>query len=173
MHFLYTTTHKVAAGVGAAVPGRYYEEFNEGEVIRHAATKRLLQEDNATFCRITDNNQPLHLDEKYAETSPFGRIVINGLLPIAWAVGVSVRDTTDGTLVANVGYEEVKNAAPVFPGDTLRCETTVESKRATSKPGRGLVHLRHRVFNQDDVEVVSMKRIVLVQYRQPAPGASS
>jgi acyl dehydratase len=105
------------------------------------------------------------LDEAYARTTPFGRIVVNGLLPIAWAVGVSVNDTTAGTLVANVGYEDVRNLAPVFPGDMLRCETRVEAKRESSKPGRGIVELRHVVVNQNGIEVVTMKRIVLVQMR--------
>lgn len=145
------------------VPGRFYEQFQVGDVLRHATVRRIEQKDNVAFCNLTDNRQPLHLDEAYAKTTPFGRTVVNGLYPIAWAVGVSVTDTTDGTLVANLGYEEVRNAAPVFPGDSLRCETTVLDKRPSSKPGRGVVTLRHAVFNQDNVEVVSMRRIVLVQ----------
>jgi acyl dehydratase len=153
------------------VPGRFFEEFRVGDVVRHATTRRIEQADNALFCRLTDNNQPLHLDEAYAKKTPFGRIVVNGLYPIAWAVGVSVRDTTEGTLVANLGYEEVRNAAPVFPGDTLRCETTVVDKRPSSKPERGLVTLRHVVYNQDGAEVVTLKRIVMVQVRRPGATA--
>lgn len=149
------------------MPGKHFEDFHVGDVIKHPPTKRVSQDDNAAFCRITDNNQPLHLDEAYAKTTPFGRIVVNGLLPIAWAVGVSVRDTTEGTLVANVGYEDVKNLAPVFPGDTLRCETTVVEKRTTSKPERGLVQLRHDVYNQSGAQVVTLRRLVLVQVRRP------
>jgi acyl dehydratase len=149
----------------AALPGRFFEDFQVGETIRHAATRRVSMEDNVAFCRLTDNNQPLHLDEAYAKKTPFGRVVVNGLLPIAWAVGVSVEDTTAGTLVANAGYEEVRNVAPVFPGDFLRCETTVVDKRPTSNPDRGLVDLRHVVFNQANQEVVSLRRIVLIQYR--------
>jgi len=147
--------------------GKYFEEFRVGDVLRHAKTRRIHQTDNAQFCRLTDNDQPLHLDEAYAKTTSFGRIVVNGLYPIAWAVGVSVKDTTEGTLVANLGYEAVQNAAPVFPGDTLRCETTIVDKRLSSKPERGIVTLRHVVFNQDGTEVVTMKRIVMVQVKHP------
>lgn len=147
--------------------GRVWEEFTVGEVIPHRATKTVTQEENRRFCDLTDNTQPLHLDEGYAKTTPFGRIVVNGLLPIAWAVGVSVRDTTDGTLVANLGYEDVRSPAPVFPGDTLQCETTVVDKRRTSRPERGLVDLRHRVTKQDGTEVCNFRRLVLVRVRDP------
>lgn len=149
------------------MPGKFFEDFREGEVLKHPRTRKVTQEDNVAFCRITDNNQPLHLDEAYAKTTPFGRIVVNGLLPIAWGVGVSVEDTTAGTLVANLGYEEVRNAGPLFPGDTMRCETTVLDKRPSSKPGRGVVNLRHIVYKQDGSEVVSMRRVVMVQMRGP------
>lgn len=149
------------------LPGKLYEQFRVGEVVKHARTRLVKQEDNVAFCRLTDNNQPLHLDEAYAKKTPFGRIVVNGLLPIAWAVGVSVEDTTAGTLIANAGYEEVRNSAPVFPGDTLRCESEVVEKRLTSKPGQGLVVLRHRVFKQDGTEVANFRRVVLVKVKDP------
>lgn len=149
------------------MPGKFFEDFQVGQTLIHARTRRISQEDNEAFCRLTDNNQPLHLDEAYAKTTPYGRIVVNGLLPISWAVGVSVEDTTAGTLVANVGYEDVKNTAPVHPGDTLRCQTTILSKRPSSKPDRGLVDLRHTVLNQDGAVVAEFRRIVLVQRRSP------
>jgi acyl dehydratase len=152
------------------VPGRFFEDFREGEVLRHKKTRRVTQDDNVAFCKITDNDQPLHLDEAYAKTTPFGRIVVNGLLPIAWGVGASVEDTTAGTLVANLGYEEVRNAGPLFPGDTIRCETTILEKRPSSKPGRGIVNLKHVVYKQDGSEVVTMRRVVMVQMRS-AQGA--
>ena len=145
------------------MPGRTYEEFTPGSVIDHAATVRVTQEDNAAFCKLTHNSQPLHLDEKYARTTPYGRIVVNGLYTFSTAVGISVADTTVGTLVANLGYEDVQHPAPVFPGDTLRFKTEVVEKRPSSKPGRGVVTLRHVVVNQDNVEVCRFRRIVMVQ----------
>jgi acyl dehydratase len=147
----------------AAVPGRTFEGFTVGEVLEHAARIPVQQEDNVAFCRLTHNNQPLHLDEAYARKSPFGKIVVNGLYTFSLAVGVSVEDTTAGTLVANVGYEDVKHPIPVHPGDTLRFTTEIVDKRPSSKPGRGLVTLLHRAFNQQDQEVCSFKRLVLVQ----------
>ncbi|MBI2076900.1 MAG: MaoC family dehydratase [Euryarchaeota archaeon] len=147
------------------MPGRFFEDFNVGDVLRHSKTKTVTQADNIEFCRLTDNNQPLHLDEAYAKKTPFGRVVVNGLLPISWGVGVSVEDTTAGTLVGNLGYEDVQNTAPTFPGDTLRCETTVLEKRPSSKPDRGIVTLRHSVRKQDGTEVATFKRIVMVQIR--------
>jgi acyl dehydratase len=148
------------------LPGRFYEDFEVGAVLRHPRERTITQADNAAFCGLTDNNQPLHLDESYAKKTPFGRIVVNGLLPIAWGVGVSVEDTTAGTLVANVGYEEVRNEAPLFPGDRIRCETTILEKRLSSKPDRGLVNMRHDVYKQDGTRIVTMRRIVLIQRKQ-------
>ena len=127
------------------MPGRRFDEFQVGQVIRHTPTLHVTQEDNAAFCRLTLNNQPLHLDEAYARTSSFGRIVVNGLYTMSAAVGVSVEDTTAGTLVANLGYDKVEHPNPVFPGDTLRFETEVKAARPSSKPGRGVVTLEHRV----------------------------
>lgn len=120
-------------------------------------------EDNVAFCRLTLNDQPLHLDEAYARTTEFGRIVVNGLYTFSACVGASVADTTAGTLVANLGYEDVRHPAPVFIGDTLHFSTRVLAKRASSKPGRGIVTLGHEVHNQDGVLVCQFKRIVMVR----------
>lgn len=134
-----------------------------GQVLEHAARVQVTMEENVAFCRLTRNTQPLHLDEAYARTTPFGRVVVNGLYTFSLAVGVSVADTTAGTLVANLGYEEVQHPKPVFPGDTLRFRTEVVEKRESSKPGRGIVTLLHRVANQDGDEVCRFKRVVMVQ----------
>lgn len=153
------------------MPGRRFEEFQVGQVFEHGDAVAVTQEDNAAFCRLTRNRQPLHLDEAYARASPFGRIVVNGLYTLSLAVGVSVEDTTAGTLVANLGYEDVRHPVPVHPGDTLRFATEVLAKRPSSKPGRGLVTLQHRAFNQAGAEVCSFRRIVLVESREHASGA--
>lgn len=145
------------------MPGRLFEAFHPGDVIRHTQRLAVTQADNAAFCRLTLNNQPLHLDEAYARTTSFGRIVVNGLYTLSAAVGVSVEDTTAGTLVANLGYEKVEHPNPVFPGDVLAFETAVLAKRPSSKPGRGVVTLEHRVHNQDGTLVCRFQRIVMVQ----------
>lgn len=147
------------------VPGLWFEEFEPGKTVRHAATVHVTMEDNVAFCRLTRNAQPLHLDEAYARSTPFGRVVVNGLYTFSAAVGVSVEDLTAGTLVANLGYQDVEHPKPVFPGDTLRVESEVVDRRPSSKPGRGVVALAHRVFNQDGVEVCRFRRTALVLCR--------
>ena len=151
------------------MPGLWYEEFEPGAVLRHAPEVAVTQEENAAFCRLTRNTQPLHLDEAYARKTRFGRVVVNGLYTLSLAVGVSVPDTTEGTLVANLGYEAVEHPKPVFPGDRLRFETQVVEKRPSSKPGRGVVTLLHRALNQSGDEVCRFRRIVMVQSRPGAP----
>ena len=153
------------------MPGRSFEQFQVGEVLRHREQVDVTMEDNVTFCRITRNNQPLHLDPAYAAGTPFGRVVVNGLYTMSVATGVSVEDTTAGTLVANLGYEDVQHPKPVFPGDRLSFETEVVAKRESSKPGRGIVTLLHRVRNQQGDEVCRFRRIVMVQTLEAQAGA--
>jgi acyl dehydratase len=144
------------------VPGRTFEAFQVGEVLEHGR-KTITQEDNAAFCRLTGNAQPLHLDAAAARAAGFRDVLVNGLYTFSLAVGRSVEDTTAGTLVANLGYEEVQHPAPVHPGDTLSFSTRVLDKRTSSKPGRGIVTLQHTVVNQDGAEVCRCRRIVMVR----------
>ena len=123
----------------------------------------MTETDNLLITTLTHNPQPLHLDAEYAATTEFGRIVVNGLFTFSLMVGLSVGDTTLGTLVANLGYDEVIMPKPVFIGDTLRAETTVAEKRASkSRPD-----CRHRDFrrtaciNQRDELVCQCKRTAL------------
>jgi acyl dehydratase len=151
------------------MPGLYFEDFTPGMVIRHARGRTLTEADNVLFCALTMNTQPLHLDAEFAARSPFGQRVVNGLLTLGLAVGISVGDLTEGTLVANLGYERVVHPLPVFHGDTLRVETEVlEARPSGSRPDRGVVRLRHRGRNQRDEVVIEVERSVLV-LRRPAP----
>ncbi len=147
------------------MPGLWFDQFSPGATIEHEPRVKVTMEDNVAFCRLTHNAQPLHLDEAYAKTTQFGRVVVNGLYTFSLAVGVSVADTTSGTLVANLGYEEVEHPKAVFPGDTLSFRTVVHNKRPSSTPGRGIVTLQHRVFNQHGEEVCRFRRAVMVQER--------
>lgn len=149
------------------VPGLWYEQFEPGAVIEHPVRLKVTQEDNAAFCRLTLNRQPLHLDEGAARQAGFRTVLVNGLYTFSAAVGASVEDTTAGTLVANLGYQDVEHPKPVHPGDTLSFRTEVLEKRPSSKPGRGLVTLQHRALNQDGAEVCRFKRTVMV-LTQPA-----
>lgn len=151
------------------MPGLWFEDFEVGRILEHEPRVLVTQDANAEFCRLTRNTQPLHLDEAAAKKGPFGRIVVNGLYTLSVAVGVSVEDTTAGTLVANLGYDAVEHPNPVFPGDELRFATEVVERRPSSKPGRGVVTLLHRAFNQAGAEVCRFRRVVMVQTR-PAGG---
>ncbi|MEK6975512.1 MAG: MaoC family dehydratase [Candidatus Thermoplasmatota archaeon] len=145
------------------MPGRWFEEFTPGAVIEHAPRVQVTQQDNVAFCRLTHNDQPLHLDAGAARKAGFPDVLVNGLYTFATAVGVSVADTTAGTLVANLGYADVEHPKPVFPGDTLGFRTEVVDKRPSSKAGRGVVTLLHRVHNQRGEEVCRFKRTVMVR----------
>lgn len=149
--------------------GLYYDEFEIGASIPHALTRTVTETDNLLFTTMTHNPQPLHLDAEYAGATEFGRIVVNGLFTLSLMVGVTVGDTTLGTLVANLGYDEVKMPAPVFIGDTLRFETVVADKRESrSRPNAGLVVFEHRAINQRDEVVCTCKRMALMQKKAAA-----
>ncbi len=144
--------------------GLYFEEFEVGASIPHALTRTVTETDNLLFTTMTHNPQPLHLDAEYAGATEFGRVVVNGLFTFALMVGVSVGDTTLGTLVANLGYDDVKMPKPVFVGDTLRFESVIAEKRESkSRPNAGLVVLEHRAINQRDEVVCTCKRTALMQ----------
>jgi acyl dehydratase len=131
------------------MPGLYYEEFTVGETIEHARRRTVSEADNQRFCDATMNAQPLHLDAAFAADSPFGERVVNGLYTMALAVGLSVPDTTDGTVVANLAYDDVSHPAPVFHGDTIRARSTVTDKRETSDGERGVVVMHVEAFVVD------------------------
>ncbi len=143
--------------------GRTYDELEVGETIVHALRRTVTETDNLLICTLTHNPQPLHLDAEYAGATEFGRIVVNGVFTFGLMVGVSVGDTTLGTLVANLGYDAVVMPKPVFVGDTLRCETAVAEKRPSrSRPDAGLVVFEHRAFNQRDELVCQCRRTALL-----------
>jgi len=148
--------------------GRYYDEWQVGDRIVHILRRTVTETDNLMMSALTHNPQPLHLDAEYAAGTEFGRIVVNGTFTFALMVGISVGDTTLGTLVANLGYDKLVMPKPVFIGDTLRGETeVVELRDSKSRPDAGLVTFKHRMFNQRDEEVCSFLRTALLK-RRPA-----
>ncbi len=147
--------------------GLYYEEFDVGQTFDHEPGRTITESDNVMFCAMTMNNQPLHLDEEYAKGTLFGERVVNGLLTFSLAVGLSVPDLTEGTIVANLGYDDVRHPKPVFHGDTIRVRSEVLSKRLTSKPGRGIVEFETMVTNQDGALVCEFKRTAMVETKDP------
>ena len=117
--------------------GKFFDQFVEGEIIRHQVTRTVTETDNLLFTALTHNTQPLHLDAEIAGQSEFGHIRVNSIFTFGLMIGVSVTDTTLGSLVANLGMDKVVFPKPVRIGDTLRSETTVVEKRESrSRPGR-------------------------------------
>ena len=148
--------------------GRYFEEWIIGDTLAHQPHRTVTETDNLFISTLTHNPQPLHLDAEYAGATEFGRIVVNGTFTFALLVGLSVGDTTLGTLVANLGYDKVRMPAPVFIGDTLRAETEVIGlKESNSRPTAGIVTFAHRMLNQRGDVVCTMERTALIQ-RKPA-----
>lgn len=148
--------------------GRTFDQFQAGDVIIHDMRRTVTETDNLLITVLTHNPQPLHLDAEFAGATEFGRIVVNGLYTLSLMVGLSVGDTTLGTLVANLGYDGVLMPKPVFVGDTLRCETTVIEKRESrSRPGAGIVVFEHRCLNQRDEIVCRGRRTALLHRSRP------
>lgn len=146
--------------------GRHFDEWQVGDRIVHDLRRTVTETDNLLFSTMTHNPQPLHLDAEAAKASEFGRILVNGTFTFALMVGVSVGDTTLGTLVANLGYDKVVMPNPVFIGDTLRGETEiVELRPSKSRPGQGIVTFRHRMLNQRDEVVCECLRSALLKSR--------
>jgi acyl dehydratase len=126
--------------------GKYYEEFEVGETIEHDKRRTISESDNQQFCDMTMNQQPLHLDADFAADAQFGDRLVNGLYTMSLAVGLTIPDTTDGTIVANLSYDNVEHPNPVFHGDTIRVQSTVTDKRETSDGERGIVTMHVEVF---------------------------
>ena len=146
--------------------GRYFDEWQVGDRIVHDLRRTVTETDNLLVSTLTHNPQPLHLDADYAGATEFRRIVVNGTFTFALLIGISVGDTTLGTLVANLGYDEVRMPKPVFIGDTLCAETeVVELRPSKSRPGQGIVTYRHTMLNQRDEIVCTCLRSALLQAR--------
>jgi acyl dehydratase len=144
--------------------GRYFDAWQVGDRIVHDLRRTVTETDNLLISTLTHNPQPLHIDAEAAGASEFGRILVNGTFTFALLVGISVGDTTLGTLIANLGYDEVRMPKPVFIGDTLRGETeVVELRPSKSRPGQGIVTFRHTMFNQRAEVVCTMLRSALLQ----------
>ena len=132
------------------MPGKYYGEFEVGETIEHEKRRTVSESDNQRFCDLTMNQQPLHLDAAHAADTEFGERLVNGLYTMSLAVGLSIPDTTDGTIVANLSYDDVEHPEPVFHGDTIRAQSTVTDKRETSDGERGVVTMHVEVFKVEE-----------------------
>ena len=144
------------------MPGKYFNDLEEGMTIHHSLGRTITETDNVLFNALTMNTQPLHLNEDFSSKTQFGKRIVNGILTLGVVIGLTVNELTAGTIVANLGYEKVEHPKPVFHGDTIYVETQVLEKRASrSKPDRGIVKLKHLGKNQDGDVICEVERTVL------------
>jgi len=145
------------------MPGLYFEEFSVGQTFQHGIRRTITEADNVMFSAMTHNPAPLHLDEEYMKRTEFGQRIVNSCLTLSFMVGISVGDTTVGTTVANLGWDQVRFPKPLFHGDTIRVETEVlELRDSKSRPDNGIVTFRHCAYNQNDELVGECKRSALM-----------
>jgi acyl dehydratase len=144
------------------MPGKYFEDLNVGDQIKHSQGRTITEMDNTLFCALTMNTQPLHLNEDFASRTVFKQRIVNGIFTMGLAVGLTVSELTEGTVVANLGYDRVQHPSPVFHGDTLYVESEVLEKRESrTMPDRGIIRLKHTGRKQDGTIVVELERTVL------------
>jgi acyl dehydratase len=145
--------------------GRYYEDFVVGDVYEHRPGRTITETDNTWFTLLTMNTHPLHFDKEYAKASEFGRCIVCSPLTVALLVGMSVTDVSQKA-IANLGWREIRMAAPLFAGDTLYGESEVlEMRESASRPTAGLVTVRTVGKNQDGKTVCTFERTILVAKR--------
>lgn len=144
--------------------GLYFEQFELKQIFSHPIRRTVTEADNVFFTALTHNPAALHLDEEYCrEHTEFGQRLVNSAFTLGLVVGISVGDTTLGTTVGNLGWDEVRFPQPVFHGDTIHVESEVISlKESRSRPDNGIVVFEHRGFNQRNELVVVCKRTALM-----------
>ncbi|GAA4759764.1 MaoC family dehydratase [Novosphingobium ginsenosidimutans] len=150
------------------MPGVWFDELSVGQRFDHAIRRTVTETDNVLFTTLSHNPAQLHLDAEYMKGSEYGQVLVNSCFTLSLMVGVSVGDTTLGTAVANLGWDEVRFPKPVFIGDTLNIVTEVlELRGSKSRPDAGIVTFLHQAFNQRGELVASCKRSGL-QRKKPA-----
>ena len=148
--------------------GRYYEDFEVGDVYQHLLGRTISEADNTWFTLLTMNTNQMHFNAHYAEKSTFGRLLVNSGLTVAMVLGMTVSDTSQNA-IANLGWTDIVLSHPVFVGDTLHAESRVLHKRETaSRPYAGIVSIQTRGLNQDGDVVMTYKRSFMV-YKRDAP----
>lgn len=150
------------------MPGVWFDELSVGQRFDHAIRRTVTETDNVLFTTLSHNPAQLHLDAEYMKGGEYGQVLVNSCFTLSLMVGVSVGDTTLGTAVANLGWDEVRFPKPVFIGDTLNIVTEVlELRESKSRPDAGIVTFLHQAYNQRGELVASCKRSGL-QRKKPA-----
>ena len=146
--------------------GRYFDDWQVGDRIEHEIRRTVTETDNLLFSVMTHKPQPLHIDVEAARASEFGQILVNGTFTFALMIGLTISDTTLGTLVANLGYDKLVMPKPVFIGDTMRATTAIaELRESRSRPNAGIVVFAHELINQRNEVVCSCLRTALISRR--------
>ena len=149
--------------------GRFYEDFEVGDVYRHLLGRTVTTTDNIWFTLLTQNTAPVHFDHHYAAQTEFGRPLVDSTFTLALVTGQSVMDISQNVF-ANLGWEEVRLPNPVFEGDTIYAQSEVFEKRASrSRQNVGIVSVLTTGFKQDGTVVITFKRTVMVYKRGCAP----
>jgi itaconyl-CoA hydratase len=142
--------------------GKYFEDLEVGQKIKHALGRTITEMDNVLFCALTMNTQPLHLNEDFAAKTEFGQRLVNGIFTLGLVVGLTVAELTEGTIVANLGYDKVVHPNPVFHGDTLYAESEIIEKRESkSRQAAGIVAVKCWGRKPDATVVVEFERTIM------------
>ena len=150
--------------------GKYFEDLEVGQHFRHSLGRTVTETDDTLFNALTMNTNPLHMNEDFASRTQFGRRIVNGIFTLGLVVGLSVSDMTEGTVLANLGYDKVVHPHPVFYGDTIYVETDVLEKRESrSHPECGIVRLKHTGRKPDGTVVVELERTAMF-FKKPGSG---
>jgi itaconyl-CoA hydratase len=153
--------------------GRFFEDFEVGDVYEHALGRTITTTDNIWFTLLTQNTAPIHFDHQYAAKTEFGKPLVNSTLTLALVTGQSVSDVSQNVM-ANLGWDEVRLPNPVFEGDTIRSRSEVlELRESRSRHNVGIVTVRTTGFNQDGTDVITYKRTVMVYRRGHGPTAKT
>jgi acyl dehydratase len=147
--------------------GKYFEELEVGMKFKHVLGRTVTEMDNVLFCALTMNTQPLHVDENFASKTEFGQRLVNGLYTLGLVVGLTVSELTEGTIVANLGYDKVVHPNPVFHGDTIYAESEIIEKRESkSRPEAGIVRIKCWGRKPDGTVVVEFERTAMFLKRR-------
>ena len=142
--------------------GKYYNDLTVGMKLKHTNGRTVTEMDNVMFSMLTMNTQPLHSNEDFASKSQFGQRIVNGIFTLGLVTGLTVPELTEGTIVANLGYERVVHPNPLFHGETVYAETEVlEMRESESRPDVGIVRLKHWGKKPDGTVVVEFERTVM------------
>lgn len=144
------------------MPGKYFEDLEVGQQFKHSLGRTVTEMDNVLFSALTMNSQPLHIDADFASKTEFGQRLVNGVFTLGLVVGLTVPDLTEGTIVANLGYDKVVHPHPVFHGDTIHAQSEIVEKRESkSRKDAGIVRVKCLGTKQDGTIVVEFERTVM------------